>query len=267
MTGSQPNPYGSASQDPQNPQTQSFGEYQASVAEKPKKKKRGFLKWGVGAVAAIVLFNAFTGNDDDDSAITADSVDNDSLIVEAEADADTETDTGAEFANLEEADADTAAVPADDGVSTEFKNALRSAERYLDFSSFSYQGLYDQLTSEYADAYPAEAAQYALDNVTVDWNQEALESAENYLEFSHFSYQGLYDQLTSEYGEEFTAEQAQYAVDTVDADWNAEAIEAAESYQELMPMSGTELLNQLTSEYGEKFTQEQAQQAVTAVGL
>lgn len=267
MTGSQPNPYGQTPQGSPDPQTQSYGEYKASVAEKPNKKKRGFLKWGVGALAAVVLFNAFAGNDDDDAVTTADSDDNDSVIAEAEADADTETDTGAEFANLEESDADTAAVPADDGASTEFKNALRSAENYLGFSSFSYQGLYDQLTSEYGEAYPAEAAQYAMDNVVVDWNQEALESAESYLEFSHFSYAGLYKQLTSEYGEEFTAEQAQYAVDTVDADWNAEAIEAAESYQEIMPMSSAELLNQLTSEYGEQFTQEQAQQAVSAVGL
>ncbi|MFZ2293101.1 MAG: Ltp family lipoprotein, partial [Corynebacterium casei] len=202
MTGSQPNPYGQTPQGSPDPQTQSYGEYKASVAEKPNKKKRSFLKWGVGAVAAIVLFNAFAGNDDDDAVTTADSDDNDSVIAEAEADAD--TNSGAEFASLEDSDSDSVsgtdeaneaaidAVPADDGVSTEFKNALRSAENYLDFSSFSYQGLYDQLTSEYGEAYPAEAAQYAMDNVVVDWNQEALESAENYLEFSHFSYAGLY---------------------------------------------------------------------------
>ena len=267
MTGPQHNPYSNGPQGSQNhqtpqPQTQSFGEYQTAVAEKPQKKKRGWLKWGIGIAAVVVLFNVFTGNDNDDttntantadSATAADSEDAPNFVAEAEAD------------TMQVAEED--AAPVDEGVSTEFKNALRSAERYLDFSSFSYQGLYDQLTSEYADAYPAEAAQYALDNIEVDWNAEALESAETYLDFSHFSYAGLYGQLTSEYGEEFTAEQAQYAVDTVDADWNAEAIEAAESYQEMMPMSGSELLDQLTSEYGEEFTYEQAQQAVTAVGL
>lgn len=94
-------------------------------------------------------------------------------------------------------------------------NALKEARSYLEFSSFSYAGLYDQLTSEYGGKYPAEAAQYAVDNLEVDWNAEALGSAENYLEFSAFSYEGLYDQLTSEYGGKFTPEQAQYAMDNL----------------------------------------------------
>lgn len=252
MTGSQPNPYANPSQGSPSPQMQ------APIAQEPQKKKnRGFLKWGVGVVAVVGLFSIVTNNNGDDGTTTAESANSVDLVAEAEAETPV---AGAEAPAAE-------AAPADDGVSTEFSNALRSAERYLDFSSFSYQGLYDQLTSEYGEGYTAEAAQYAMDTVEADWNAEALESAENYLEFGHFSYDGLYKQLTSEYGENFTPEQAQYAVDTVDADWNAEAVEAAESYQELMPMSGAELLNQLTSEYGEGFTQEQAQQAVAAVGL
>src|SRR5699024_1481935 len=197
MSGSQPNPYGTFPQDSQSPN------FAPQDSAKPKKKKRGFLKCGVGIVAVVVLFSAFTNNDDDDdAATTADCAEtNKSVDLVSEAEAETEPDAAAGA----DANADTAAETSnsdaagvDDNVSKEFQNALRSAERYLDFSSFSYQGLYDQLTSEYADAYPADAAQYAVDTVTVDWNEEALESAENYLEFSHFSYQGLYDQLTSE---------------------------------------------------------------------
>lgn len=100
-------------------------------------------------------------------------------------------------------------------VPREHANALKEARDYLEFSDFSYAGLYDQLTSEYGGKYPAEAAQYAMDNLEVDWNAEALGSAENYLEFSAFSYEGLYDQLTSEYGGKFTPEQAQYAMDNL----------------------------------------------------
>ena len=59
------------------------------------------------------------------------------------------------------------------------------------------------------EGYAAEQAQYALDNVTTDWNQNALQTALDYLEYSSFSDQGLYDQLIYE---GYTAEQAQYAI-------------------------------------------------------
>ena len=56
-----------------------------------------------------------------------------------------------------------------ENVSREYKNALRSAESYLKYSDFSKAKLYDQLTSEYGSKYPADAAQYAIDNVKADW--------------------------------------------------------------------------------------------------
>lgn len=147
-------------------------------------------------------------------------------------------------------------------VPREYSAALESAKHYLEFTTFSYQGLYHQLTSEYGSQFPPEAAQYAMDNLDVDWNEQALRSAEEYLEFSAFSYLGLFDQLTSEYGESFTPEQAQYAVDSVNADWNEQALKSALSYLEFMPMSDAELFDQLVSEYGEQFTPEQAQYAI-----
>lgn len=45
------------------------------------------------------------------------------------------------------------------------EQAVRSAESYLDFSSFSRQGLYDQLTSEYGEQFTHEQAEYALSAV------------------------------------------------------------------------------------------------------
>ncbi|MFZ1667530.1 MAG: Ltp family lipoprotein [Trichococcus flocculiformis] len=42
------------------------------------------------------------------------------------------------------------------------QNALQTAVDYLDYSSFSYPGLYDQLVYE---GYTAEQAQYAISNL------------------------------------------------------------------------------------------------------
>lgn len=94
-------------------------------------------------------------------------------------------------------------------VTREQRNALRSAENYLDFGGFSEQGLRKQLEFE---SFPPDAIDYALANVTADWNAEALQSAENYDSFAGMSDQGLYDQLIFE---GFTPEQAQYAIDNL----------------------------------------------------
>lgn len=106
--------------------------------------------------------------------------------------------------------------PSKPEISREFQNALKSAQNYVDLMPFSEKGLYDQLTAEYGEQFPAEAAQYAIETVDVNYNAEALESAKNYQETMPMSDSGLYDQLTSEYGERFTAEQAQYAIDNLE---------------------------------------------------
>lgn len=98
-------------------------------------------------------------------------------------------------------------------VPTEYKNALEQAKQYLKTKPMSYKGLYDQLTSEYGSKFPAEAAQYAVDNVGADWNDEALQAAKLYQDQMHLSTQQIYDQLIAPSGEQFTEEQAQYAID------------------------------------------------------
>lgn len=97
-------------------------------------------------------------------------------------------------------------------VSQEFSNALASAESYLSFTSFSKAGLYDQLTSEYGEGFPADAAQYAIDNLEVDWAEQALLAAETYYYEMDMSKAAVYEQLVSEYGEGFTEAEADYAV-------------------------------------------------------
>src|SRR5699024_1936113 len=98
-------------------------------------------------------------------------------------------------------------------VPADFTSALTSAENYADLMNMSKQAIFDQLTSDF-DQFSEEAAQYAIDTVDADWNENALKSAETYSDTMHMSKQGIYDQLTSDF-DQFTDEQAQYAVDTI----------------------------------------------------
>lgn len=93
--------------------------------------------------------------------------------------------------------------------SLEQLNALSSAASYLDYTSFSYSGLIDQLEFE---GYSTEAATYAADNCGADWNEQAALKAQSYLDYTSFSRQGLIDQLIFE---GFTQEQAEYGVSAV----------------------------------------------------
>lgn len=86
-------------------------------------------------------------------------------------------------------------------------NALRSANDYLNYSAFSYEGLIRQLEFE---GYTHEQATYGADNCGADWFQQAAKSAEEYLDYSAFSRDGLIRQL--EY-EGFTHEQAVYGAE------------------------------------------------------
>ncbi len=87
------------------------------------------------------------------------------------------------------------------------KNAVRKAEQYLRYGAFSRKGLIDQLEYE---KYPHEDAEYAVDHIVVDWNEQAVKKAESYLRYSAFSREGLIDQLLFE---GYTYEQAVYGVE------------------------------------------------------
>lgn len=97
--------------------------------------------------------------------------------------------------------------------SVEYQNALQKAESYSKTMYMSKQGIYDQLTSQYGEKFPADAAQYAIDNMQADWNANALEKAKSYQKTMNMSKSAIYDQLISEYGEKFTKSEAQYAID------------------------------------------------------
>ena len=150
----------------------------------------------------------------------------------------------------------------EDNVSSEFKTALKKGQQYADLMHMSKQGIYDQLTSEYGEKFPQDAAEYAVENMNADWNVNALKKAETYATTMHMSKKGIYEQLVSEHGEQFQPEEAQYAIDNIEHDWNANALEKAKTYQNTMNMSKEGIRDQLTSPYGEQFTAEEATYAI-----
>lgn len=85
------------------------------------------------------------------------------------------------------------------------ENAISQAKSYLDYTAFSKTGLIEQLEFE---GYSNEDATFAVNNITVDWNEQAVQKAKDYLDYSSFSKSGLIDQLVFE---GFTQEQATQA--------------------------------------------------------
>ena len=222
-----------------------------------KNKRPIFKKWWFWVIIIIALLFAIGGsgsNADDEIVDISSSVEqNSALPVNSKENAD-EIGEALNQSGIEE-----------NVVSDENKvnltmgqiNALASAESYLDFMAFSYDGLIEQLEYE---QYTHEEAVFAAENCGADWDEQALKSAKNYLNFSAFSYSGLIEQL--EY-EKFTTEQANYAADNCGADWKEQAAKSAKSYLDFSSFSRSELINQL--EY-EGFTREQAEYGVSQNG-
>jgi hypothetical protein len=91
-------------------------------------------------------------------------------------------------------------------VTAEQENAIGSAQDYLDYAAFSRSGLIGQLKYE---GYSTTVATFAVDHLTVNWNEQAYLSAKAYLAYTHFSRSGLISQLKFE---GFTTKQATYGV-------------------------------------------------------
>ena len=77
--------------------------------------------------------------------------------------------------------------PASGNLTAAQRNAVRSANSYLQLSGFSRQGLIDQLSSEFGDSYSVGDATVAVNSLSTDWNAQAARSAVSYLELSGFS--------------------------------------------------------------------------------
>ena len=155
----------------------------------------------------------------------------------------------------------------DNGLTPSQNNAIESAQSLVDTLPFSRQGLLDQLTSEFGSQFSEEDATFAVDSLSIDWNEEAIEGAQSLVDTLPISRQGLLDQLTSEFGSQFTQEEATFAVESLTIDWNEEAEEAAQSLSDSLSLSCDALLDQLTSEFGSQFTQEEASFGAQAISV
>ena len=118
----------------------------------------------------------------------------------------------AETTSVEVVEPTTTPEPTEDAVPSEFLAAVAKAQLYVESMPFSEKGLYDQLTAEMGEQFSPEAANYAIDMIEVNWNEEALEAAMIYLEDLHMSPDAIHEQLVHPNGNQFTNEQADYAV-------------------------------------------------------
>lgn len=86
------------------------------------------------------------------------------------------------------------------------QNAREKAQSYLDISAFSRKGLIKQLVFEKFEKADAE---YGVDALKVDWNEQAAKKAQEYLDIQSFSKGALIDQLVFE---GFSKDEAAYGV-------------------------------------------------------
>ncbi|MCB2299616.1 Ltp family lipoprotein [Clostridium tagluense] len=154
---------------------------------------------GLGVVILLIII----GNMDGNSATTTPIVDSNITTTTAQP----TTPTPVETVKTPE--------PAKSTVPTEYISALAKAELYGTTMDMSKKGIYDQLTSEHGEKFSKESAQYAVDNVKIDYNANALKKAEMYQKEMSMSPSAVYDQLVSEHGEKFTQAEAQYARDNL----------------------------------------------------
>ena len=86
----------------------------------------------------------------------------------------------------------------------ERQKALVSAQNKLGQMAYSRQWLIAELQN---DGFSAEDATWAVDNCSVDWNDQAYRKAKEYLTLTTFTHEGMVDQLKFE---GFTQAQAEY---------------------------------------------------------
>ncbi len=86
----------------------------------------------------------------------------------------------------------TAAAPAEPELTLAQRNAVDKAGTYLTYLPFSREGLIAQLEF---DKFSPEDASFAVDHVTVDWNEQAAKKAQSYLDTMSFSRDQLAGQL------------------------------------------------------------------------
>lgn len=223
MTAPQPAPYGdsygypSSGPAPQQSDNKGMGKGKVVLI---------FILGVVGTLVALGIIGTIWG--EEDSSDNASSSSSSVVTVTETAPSETSdsptptspeenaTESTGQVAEVQNSDSEEVEEPAGDSnaadgnATREQRNALRSANNYLNLMAFSDPGLRKQLDYE---GFPADAIEYAMQNITVDWNAQAVKMAQQYDQSGlAMSNDGLYDQLIYE---GFTPEQAQYGVDNM----------------------------------------------------
>ena len=131
--------------------------------------------------------------------------------------------------------------------------AIQTAEGYLDTMPLSQTELLQMLTVENINL---EDAEFALEYLDIDWNQEARKKAKEYCKHKiGFSKVKLKAQLLFDH---FTEEEADFAVSHINVNWIEQAEIVAKEYMEDGVISKEDLIDALMNE---GFTKKEAEKA------
>ena len=137
--------------------------------------------------------------------------------------------------------------------------AIQTAKDYLDTMHLSQTELLQMLSVENIDS---EDAKFALEYLSIDWNQEARKKAKEYCKHKiGFSKEKLKAQLLFDH---FTEEEADFAVSHINVNWIEQAEIVAKEYMEDGVSSKEDLIDALMNE---GFTKKEAEKATLKVGL
>ena len=132
--------------------------------------------------------------------------------------------------------------------------AIQTAKDYLDTMHLSQTELLQMLSVENIDS---EDAKFALEYLSIDWNQEARKKAKEYCKHKiGFSKVKLKAQLLFDH---FTEEEADFAVSHINVNWIEQAKIVAKEYMEDGVTSKEDLIDALMNE---GFTKKEAEKAI-----
>jgi Host cell surface-exposed lipoprotein len=97
------------------------------------------------------------------------------------------------------------------------QSAITAAEQYLSMGEgFSREGLIQQLDSSAGSGFSVADAKFAVNHITVNWDQQAALAAKGYMQTEGgFSYSSMVQQLESSAGSGFTHAQAVFGAKSV----------------------------------------------------
>lgn len=192
----------------------------AAHATTPRKRSRGKTALAVGGAGVAALFviggigAALSGNDSTNTAAVSDTSTTQAATSTSDAPSPSSTSS---TTTSKPAATKTTPPPAPKTTTTKAapkltvsqEQAVLKAEDYLSYTAFSRKGLIQQLKFE---GFSTADATYAVDHVSVNWNEQAAKKAEEYLSTSSFSRASLIQQLEFE---GFTAKQVKYGASKV----------------------------------------------------